>query len=245
MTGAIRIGAAFAAALLAAAGAAGCESTQDRSARLAKHGSAVFKEKGLTITRKSTDVKVLSTTILHDENGTAVVVRVRNTSDKPLMTVPIAIDVKGKRGKSVFKNNLPGLQPSLTGIGIMKPHEEVYWVHDQVLATGPAKKVAVKVGADKGAPPAIPKIVFDGTPKLEVDPTSGVNAFGFMKNLSKIDQRRVIIWCVAIKGSRVIAAGRAGIQKMRAGRRARYHVYFIGNPRGGRLVLTGPPTILE
>jgi hypothetical protein len=246
MTGARRSRAALAMALVAACPlAAGCESTQDKSARLAKHGSAAFKEKGLTVKRKSAVVKVLSTSLLHDQNGTAVVVAVRNTSDKPLMDVPIAINVKDAHGKSVFKNDAPGIQPSLAGIRVMRPHEEVLWVHDQVLATGPAKRVAVKVGVDKGPPPSIPKIAFDGTPKLEVDPTSGVNAFGFMKNLSKVDQRRVIVWCVARKGDKVIAAGRAGIQKMRAGRRARFHVYFIGDPHGGKLTLTAPPTILE
>ena len=244
MTGGPRSRLAVTAALLAACTlASGCESTQDRSARLAQKGSGVFKEKGLSIDRRSRTVDVLSTAVLHDQNGTAVVVALRNTSNKPLMNVPIAIDVKDAHGRSVFRNDAPGLQPSLTGISVMRPREEVLWVHDQVLTTGPAKKVSVKVGADKGPPPSIPKLTIT-QPKLEVDPTSGVNAFGFMRNLSKVDQRRVIIWCVARRGDRVIAAGRAGIQKLRAGKRGRFHVYFIGNPRGGKLTLTGPPTIL-
>ena len=53
-------------------------------------------------------------------------------------------------------------------------------------------------------------------PRLEQDPVSGVAAVGFAANRSKIDQRKLVIFAVARKGSRVVAAGRAQINRLQA-----------------------------
>ena len=68
------IAAPILALLLVAVSMSGCESTQDKSRRLSKAGGKLESEKGLTITRTSQDVTVVSKTVLTDANGSAVAV---------------------------------------------------------------------------------------------------------------------------------------------------------------------------
>jgi hypothetical protein len=123
-------------ALLLASTLAACESTQDKAAKLQASGSAAFSAKGLRITEVSKDVKVGRTAVLRDENGVAVAVELRNTTDKTLDHVPVAIDVVNAKGKSLFRNDDPGLARALVSMPLLRPKESAFWVHDQVFATG-------------------------------------------------------------------------------------------------------------
>jgi hypothetical protein len=231
--------------LLIVAGAAlllaACESTQDKSARLAKQAEGLEKQRGLVIGKRSKVVKVGSRAVLNDKNGTAVVVELRNTSKRMLARVPVAIDVRnGKR--SVFKNDDAGLEPSLVGVPVLRPGQRLLWVHDQVLATGKGQSVRAKVGAGRGAAPGrLPQIRIT-PPRLEVDPTSGTLAVGRLVNRSRVLQRNIVVYAVARKGKRIVAAGRAAVERLKPGASAAYQVFFIGDPRGARITLAAPPT---
>jgi len=235
-----------AAALTAVAALAGCESTQDKSDRLRKQAKRfVNKQKGVVVTRTNRQVKVTDTTVLHDENGTAVVAELSNSSPKIMAGVPVSIDVKSGANKSLFRNDTPGLEPALTSVAVLPPREDLFWVNDQVPLSGTPKDVDVKVGVARGQAPAKPPKLEVSRPKFQGDPTSGIAAVGYVKNESKLLQTKVTVFCVARKGGRVIAAGRSGIQRIKPGRRGRYKVFFIGNPRGGRLEAWAPPTVLR
>jgi hypothetical protein len=222
-----------------------CESTQDKSARLAKQAVSLQRQRGLKVTKVSREVKVRSTAILSDPNGTAAVVTVRNASRKTLVQVPIAIDVKGRQGTSVFANDDPGLEPSLVGISVLRPGEQLSWVNDQVQPTARPKRVKAKVGEQRGRAPArLPRIEIS-PPKLEVDPTSGVLAVGKLVNRSGVLQRNLVVYAVARKGARVVAAGRGAVEKLKPHDKATYQVFFIGNPRGAQVSLAAPPTVLR
>lgn len=238
------IAAAIVLALSAALLATGCQSTQDKSAALEAKGGEAFKEKGLTVKVASKDVKVLSKTVLSDENGAAVVVDLENETDRTLVGVPVAIDVTDGK-KSVFKNDDPGIEPSLAGVSVLAAGKSIAWVHDQVLATSKVSAVEVKPGKDKGgAPEKLPEIEV-GPAKLVTDPTSGVAAEGKVTNRSDLLQRKLVIFGVARKGEKVVAAGRSQVEKLAPGKTATYQIFFIGNPRGARIELAAPPTALE
>jgi hypothetical protein len=224
----------------------GCESSQDKSARLSKNGSKAFTAKGLDVKHENPDVKVTATTVLQDKNGAATVVVLHNAGPTPQVNVPISIDVFGQGKKSVFKNDAPGLEPSLVSAPLLQAKSDFIWVNDQVTASGAAKSVAVKIGRAPGRPPSgkWPQLAVS-PPKLTNDPVSGVEAAGTVTNKSKVEQRALIIYCVAIRGAKVVAAGRSGIARLVPGKKKPYHVYFIGNPAGARLSLTAPPTVLQ
>jgi hypothetical protein len=82
-------------------------------------------------------------------------------------------------------------------------------------------------------------------PSISVDPVSGVEATGTVENVSRVEQRALILYAVARKGKRVVAAGRGEVARLKVGRKASYHIFFIGNPRGGHVTVTAPPTVLQ
>lgn len=244
-----RAAATLAATTLAALLLPACESTQDKSRRLAKQGKTAFADDGLKVTKRSSTVDLGKTTVLRDQNGAAVVVEVKNETDRALTNVPIAIDVTDPAGKSVYRNDVAGLEPSLTSIPVLGPREEFAWINDQVAATatGEAGRAKAEVGVQKAASAAkdIPKTRV-GKARLVDDPVSGIEATGYVFNDSKtVEQRNIFVYCVARKGGKVVAAGRSRIERIKPGRRGRYHVYFIGNPRGAKLELKAPPTVLK
>lgn len=224
----------------------GCQSTQSKSAELkAKSGTVLKNEKGLSIKNQSTDVKVTDTTALSDVNGAAVVVTLQNTSDQDLENVPVAIDVLDKKGKSVFKNDTPGLEKALTSIPFIRAGETVDWVNDQVLAVGASvASVKATVGSVPPAPlPELPKLDV-AQPTLQRDPVSGTQAVGKVINRSGAEQRDLLLYAVARTGDKVVAAGRGVIGRLKdSPKPVEYHIFFIGNPEGAKVTVTAFPSV--
>jgi hypothetical protein len=223
----------------------GCwESTQDKSANIAAELGPVQRERGLKISKRSRDVKVVSTTLLSDAEGSAVAVEVRNQSNRDLANVPILIDVLDGKGKSVYSNSLPGLEPALTSIPYLEAGEEATWVHDQVLATGKPESVEVTVG--EGGIPFTGKVpAFTASePKIEGDPHSGLVADGDAENKSGAKLDRLLLYAVARQGDEVVAVGRGAIEKIKPEPKPLpYNIYFIGDPRGANVEVTWFPTL--
>ena len=222
----------------------GCESTQDKSAKIAAELGPVEQEKGLKITRRSKDVEVVSTTLLTDVNGSAAVVRLRNESKEDLVGVPIAIDVLDAKGKSVYTNGIPGIEPALAAVPFIPAGGEAEWVHDQILAAGKPAKVEVKVG-EGGRP-------FEGEqprisvtePKLEGDPYSGLLAGGDVEYKVGDDLERLLLYAVATKGGGIVAAGRGAIEPLKPKPKPfPYNIYFIGDPSGAEVEITQLPSL--
>lgn len=222
----------------------GCQSTQDKSAKIAAELGPVKLEKGLKITQQSKDVEVVSSTLLSDQNGSAVIVRLRNKSSQGLVGVPIAIDVLDAKGKSVYRNDIPGIEPALAAVPFIPAGGETEWVHDQVLAAGKPTKVEVKVG--EGGEPFSgeqPKIAVSD-PKIEGDPYSGLLAGGNVENESGEDLERLLLYAVATKGGKIVAAGRGAIEPLKAKPKPiPYNIYFIGDPKGAEVKVSQFPTL--
>lgn len=229
--------------LLAAVALAGCETTMDKSARLEKESEGAAEgPKGLVVRKQSKDVRVDGTSVIQDENGTAAVVELHNVSRRALSGVPIALDVAGADGTSLYRNDTGGLEESLVGASLLGPGERLAWVNDQVTAAAEPAKVVAKVGAQaKPVGGALPELRISRA-RLEDDPTSGTAAVGRVTNRSDIPQLKLVVYAVARRGGRVVAAGRAQIPRLKPGGRARFAVFFIGDPRGGKLTLAAPAT---
>lgn len=232
---------------LLAPGLAACESSQTKSARLAKSGAKAGVVGTVSAGAKNASVKVGKTTILRSESATAVVVELTNTGADGQVAVPIQIDVKDAKGVSVYKNDVDGLQPSLQQLALLPRGEPTFWVNDQVTAATPAKRVNVDVGKAGGkAPPQLPEIRLEAT-KLERD-ESGAMVSGVVKNLSKLPQINMPIYAVVRRGGKVVAAGRALVEKLNPEPQAKpttFSIFLIGDPAGGKPNVRPYPTVLK
>jgi hypothetical protein len=222
---------------------AGCSSTQEKSAEKASHAKAAIRQEGLVITKANPDVSVVRTALVTDRYGTAAVVELRSGAGAAQAALPVAIDVRDVAGKKQFANDLPGLEPSLTHVALLRPHERAFWVYDQVRADKPHDVVA-KVGPPpRPAPKALPQLTISGL-RQDLDP-DGIITRGVVGNPSAVDQRNVTIFAVALKGGRVVAAGRAGVERVKPHGKAAFKVFWIGKPTGARVQVFAPPTVLE
>lgn len=235
--------AVLALAVLAAISLSACQSSQDK-AKIIQDQAQAAAPKPLVIPHPSKDVKVVNTALLHDQNGDAMVVELKNESNQTLVNVPILVDIKDPKGKSVYQNNTAGLDFALNHVAVIQPNETFYWVNDQL--TGEGKSAKVTVGQPEAKAPSGP------LPDLAVSPPraghdfSGAKVNGTVTNQSKIDQQHLILFAVARQGGRIVAAGRGQIKALKVGARpANYTIYFIGNPVGADVTIQAPPTTLK
>jgi Fe-S cluster assembly scaffold protein SufB len=215
----------------------GCETTAEKSAKLERAAKRVAqaKQTGLTIARPSTVVKVLDSELVRGSEGAAVVLTLRNISSRALANVPIAVSVKDAKGAAVYSNATPGLAKTLTSIALLAPHATATWIDDQVPASA-AASVSAEVGEGTAASGALPKLALH-----EVQLAEGT-AEGTLANRSGSAESEVVIYAVARRGGRVVAAGRAVLASLAAGASTPFQVFFVGDPKGARLQLTAPPT---
>jgi hypothetical protein len=179
--------------------------------------------------------------VITDENGSAVVVRLENEAGRTLADVPIGLAVQDAAGETVFRNDTPGLQRSLTHAALLERGRSI-WVNDQVFATSPPERAKVTVGAsDKRPPEPLPDLSTSGVRLIE-DPVSGTAATGFVRNGGDAELRRVLVTGIAERGEKVVAAGRAIVPRVKAGKRVRFRIFFIGDPKGAELTATAQPS---
>ncbi len=216
----------------------GCESTQEKSAQLEKAvHHARLAERGLSIAKASPDITVLGATLVHGAEGAAAVVTLRNDSAQALRDVPIAITVKNAQGSTVFQNNAPGVEAALTSLGSLPAHSVVTWVDDQVPATGSP----VSVTALAGESPAV-----SGAPEVEVknlhpsEESGSATAVGAVHNRSSITQRALVVYAVARRAGRVVAAGRAILPEVAPGATVPFQAFLVGTPTRARLEANAP-----
>jgi hypothetical protein len=238
----MRLSRALVALALAALALSGCESTQEESARLeakakrerAEHPLPV--QKRLQITHASTRVKVLDATLVHDAEGAAAAVVLRNMSARTLRDVPIAITVTDANGRALYRNNAPGLEPALTAIASLPAHSSLTWVDDQIPAPGqPAtiQAIAGEAPAAKGPPPRIEA-------SAHLTEASAGEASGTVHNRSSIAQTHLVVYLTARRAGRIVAAGRAIVAQLAASSSAPFNAYLIGSPAGARLQASAP-----
>lgn len=238
--------AALAGAVLALAG---CESNAQRSAKLEKAALAQRRahpqatQKGVIVTHENPRVKVLNTTVIHDANGVAAAVILRNESSKPLHDAPIAITVNDAKGAVLYQNNSPGLDTALISVPLLKPGAETVWIDDQIQATGVPAQLHARVGEAPIAPGALPKVSVSAIHTFE-DPTNGVGVEGTVNNSSKVSQQKLVVYVLGRRGGRIVAAGRAVLPEVPAGQKAPFQVFCIGSPQLAKLEASAPPTTL-
>lgn len=230
---------------LAAVALAGCTTTAERSARIAAQGQKLLSSGStIDVSKPNRDVRVRRTAVLGSAAAGVVAVELENTGTKPQAVVPLLVRVRGAGGKQVYANDTPGLQPSLQSVAVLRPGKKLWWVDDQVTATARPKSVAVKVGAGRPLP-AAPRITL-----RDVHFTSdagGRYLTGIVHNATGRVQNDAPVSVVALRGSKVVGAGRALVPVLPVTpgpKPTRFRVFLTGDAAGARLVLSVSPTSL-
>lgn len=222
----------------------GCESTQDKSARLGREVKAAKAETGLVVTKDAAEVEVRGSTVLQDANGAAIVVEVHNQSSAPLLQLPIATTVQDGASKPVYANDTPGLDPSLVSVPALAGGETLTFVNDQVTLAGEGKAVVARVGAGgKPGPSSLPEMEVSGLKTAEDPGGGGLTVVGSVANRSQVEQRRLVVFVVGRKNGKVVSAGRAIVEQLEPGKSVNFSVFPIGDPTGAELSASAPPTV--
>jgi hypothetical protein len=234
---------------LVAAALSSCQSTQATSAERAKHGDDLIEQKDIQIAQQSGEVEVEQAVVIPGDDTSTVAVELKNTSQTGLINVPIQLDVRDAKGKSVFKNNTAGTDPTLVSVPVIGPGAEVWWVHDQIFPIGgEPKTVKVEVGEANEPFPEIPDVTASD-PKLIKDPISeSEEVTGKVTNNTDEELKAVYLYAMATKGGKVVAAGRGAIDKLKPGAKkaATYNIFFTaGDPEGADITLSVTPTFLK
>jgi hypothetical protein len=224
--------------------AGGCESNVERSAQLARHTRhAAAAQRGLVVTRENPHVRVLATVVLHDANGTAAVVTLRNDSARPLRNVPVAIALHGAHGQTLYQNNAPGLSAALVSTPLLRPGQPFDWIDDQLPASAATGSVSVRVGEAPAAAGEPLQLSIEGV-RLSEEAAGGQSVEGNVVNHSAVAQPEVVVFAVGRRGGTIVAAGRAVLPNVPAHSATPFQVFFVGNPRGAALQVSAPPTAL-
>jgi hypothetical protein len=224
---------------LACLALAGCESTQEKSARLekvSKRRAVAANAAGLHIATPSKTIHVVSATALRGEAPT-VAVTLRNTGGAQ-REVPVEVSV-AQSGGPAYANTAPGLARSLVSLAYVPAHGTAVWVDDQVTLTGDPGAASAKVGDGKPAAAAAAGVVI-GSHKLESEAGGGEVVTGTVANRSGGEQHELAVYAVARRGGRVVAAGRAIVSALAPGGSERFQIFLTGSARGAQLTLAAP-----
>ncbi|MFZ2112770.1 MAG: hypothetical protein WAU77_03450 [Solirubrobacteraceae bacterium] len=221
----------------------GCESTQERSAELqhqAKHD--VLAARSAAVTKESPSVQVLQSTVIHSSSQSAVVVALRNTSTHTLENAPIEVTVRDARGSVLYQNNASGLEPSLSTVSLLMPGRETIWVDDQVTASGVPASASALVGEGTQASGSIPQLSISGTHQ-SAEAGAETTLSGGVTNHSRTPQQNLVVYAVARRGVKIVAAGRAVLPEVpAASTNVPFQIYFVGDPSNAQIQTSAPAT---
>jgi hypothetical protein len=74
---------------------------------------------------------------------------------------------------------------------------------------------------------------------------TGAGAAGTVRNRSNVTQRSLVVYGLAVRSGRIVAAGRAVLPEVAAGASVPFQAFLVGAPTGARLEASAPPTTFE
>jgi hypothetical protein len=227
------------AAVIAIGALYGCQTTAEHSAELEKRAKHVkLASQGVSVTRENPSVRVLGSTVVHSSVGTAVVVSLRNISGHTLVNAPIEITVRDAKGGVLFQNNQPGADTALTRVSLLPVGEGTLWVDDQVQVAGVPVSASALVGQAARASGKAPQMSVSETHASGEGEEAG--ATGAVTNGSKVAQAHLVVYAVARRGRRIVAAGRAVLPEVAPGASVPFQAYFVGDPSGAQIEANAP-----
>ena len=214
---------------LAALVLAGCVTTQQTNERYKLRADRTLAgRKPLRVSTPGTDAGVSRVTVLRGERGGAVVVELRNRTDRALSDLPITVGtgrtpLNARGGLNFFQTHVASIAPSGT----------VAWVFTTRHRIPSGRPFAV-VGNAARSPAALPALTAKAAPKGAV-----------VRNATDVPQYGLPVYALARRGGRYVAAGRTTLQELGTGSSVTVPLRLIGARHGAPLELEALPTIFK
>jgi hypothetical protein len=225
----MRAAAALAAAGTIVVGASACQTTQELSAKIGAkigHQSAIAGTTRLGALNRS--VRVERIALLTSSGQTAVALALTNTSASAQAAFPVLIDVRDAGGRTVYRNDTHGIEPSIQQLALLAPHATAWWVDNEVLASGGVpKSVSAQLGAPTAtAPASVPEITAKDVSASDSFPGPHISLT--VDNSSSVAQTQLPVYVVALRAGAVVGAGRGIVPALAPGHSAALSVPMVG-----------------
>jgi hypothetical protein len=227
--------------VLAAAAVAGCDTTQDKAARLHIRSARILAgREGIKVKQVDRDVDVVDASLLEGDGEAAIAVTLHNDSDKPVNDLPVIVGVRTADGKDVLLNEDKG--PYFQAhIPALAPGEQTTWVYTSKDELPKSGKAFAKVGVAPSPPVAtatqLPQLAISG-----IDSSAG-KVEATVSNQTGLPQYDLAVYAWAQKDGGYVAAGRASVGDLEAGDSAHVALRLVGDADGADLHVSAPPTI--
>jgi hypothetical protein len=218
-----------------------CESTEQESAKIGREGQRlVASQSALALGAVNHSVRVADVTLLTGGGRTAVAVRLTGTSTRMQLNVPVLVSVTGAHGKVLYSNDTGGLEASLQRVALLRPGQDEWWVNDQVLTSQTPTGVSVRVGTGAARSASIPEVSVSAA---SLGQQAGLPVLtGTIVNRSRSLQSKVPVFAVAVRGARIVAAGRAVAESLPPRTPTQFQIFLVGNPAGASIKVSALPT---
>jgi hypothetical protein len=222
----------------------GCETTEQKSAAIARSiGHVTARTKTEKIKNPNATIHVIASALVHAGGSTVAALELNNTGAAQA-DVPVLINVTDAQGKSVYSNDTVGIAPSLQQLAFVPASSTVWWVDDQVLASAStATNLSAAVGTAKApAPTTLPSITTSAV--KSTTNFIGPIVTGTVTNHSAVAQTDLALYAVAVRSGQVLAAGSDIIPALAPGASATFEIPLTGKPDGAAVQLTVAPANL-
>ena len=223
-----------------ACAAAGCVSTQQKASWLHVRDARIIAAQSPTVVRtENPEVRVQRIWVLRDGSRAALVVRLRNLSDRTLSDLPISVGFTVHR-KRIYLNRSANLGYFDAHLAGLRARQMVTWVFATRTRTLPTGRPFALVG-----PHPVPAVALGlALPKLRVS-VAGAHGSELrvrVTNHSSVPQLGLPLYAFAGIHGRVTAAGQTTITTLGAGQTARIELGLIGHANSN-LQLEALPTM--
>lgn len=221
--------------------ASACESTESESAKIAREGGAAEVASSLKLGAIDRGVRVSDVTPLSSGGRKAIAVKLTQGSSRTQREVPVLVQELGAGGKVVY-SNATGAEPLLQHVTLLPARKSIWWVDDEVLTNQSASAVQVTVGTGRRVASRTRAGALAAT-STGVTGQAGSNSVGGeLANHTGKAQSGVPVFAVALRGSRIVAAGRAVVASLPAhGAPASFDIPLVGDATGAKIELTALP----
>ncbi|MHB8235463.1 MAG: hypothetical protein ACYDHT_12510 [Solirubrobacteraceae bacterium] len=216
-----------------------CESTESESAKIGREAGASETASSLNIGAVDREVRVSNVTLLSGAGRTALAVKLTSSSSRSKREVPLLVKATGDGGKVLY-TNATGAEPLLQRVTLLRAHASTWWVDDEVLTSGKATSATVAVGTGKSSHADARSTALSATTSPLTGQSGSISAL--LTNHTGRAQSGVPVFAVALRGEKVVAAGRAVAASVPAhGQATSLDIPLVGDASGAKIVLTALP----